>query len=112
MTSVTSILHRATGVALTAGLLLFTWWLVAAAIGPEAYSVFAGFAGSGLGMLILFGFTVAFYYHLSNGIRHLFWDAGFLFKLQNAYAAGYVVLFSTVILSTLTWAYIFTELKG
>ena len=103
MTSVTSILHRATGVALTAGLLMFAWWLVAAAIGPGPYDVFMNFAGSPLGKLLLFGFTLAFYYHLANGIRHLIWDTGLLFKIENAYRAGYIVLLFTAILTALTW---------
>ncbi|MEZ5814893.1 MAG: succinate dehydrogenase, cytochrome b556 subunit [Alphaproteobacteria bacterium] len=103
LTSFTSILHRATGVALTVGLLMFAWWLVAAAIGPGPYDVFMNFAGSAPGMLLLFGFTVAFYYHLANGIRHLIWDTGLLFKIENAYRAGYAVLLFTAVLTAITW---------
>ena len=103
MTSVTSILHRVTGVALTVGLTMFAWWLVAAAIGPEAYDTFMNFAGSTLGKLLLFGWTLAFYYHLANGIRHLIWDTGLLFKIENAYRAGYVVLLITALLTGMTW---------
>ena len=110
MTSMTSILHRATGYALAVGLVLFAWWLIAAAYGPEAYSVFTGFVGSDIGLLLLLGWTIAFYYHLANGIRHLFWDAGFLFKLRNAYAAGYFVLFFTVFATAVSWFCILTKL--
>ena len=108
MTSVTSILHRATGVALSYGLAVFTWWLVAASLGPEAYGVFTDFAGSKIGLLLMFGWTIAVYYHLANGIRHLIWDTGHLFKLKNAYAAGYFVLFFTVLASFGTWYCILT----
>lgn len=110
MTSVMSILHRATGAALSIGLIMFTWWLVAAAIGPEAYGVFADFAGSTIGLLMLFGWTAAFFYHLSNGIRHLIWDTGHLFKLKNAFAAGYFVLFTATALTGVTWYCILTML--
>ena len=103
MTSVLSILHRMTGVGLTVGLIMFAWWLVSAAIGPEAYGVFMNFAGSTLGLLLLFGWSIAFYYHLANGIRHLCWDSGKLFKLKNAYAAGYVVLLFTAAMTAITW---------
>lgn len=112
LTSVTSILHRATGVALAAGLVMFSWWLVAASIGPEAYGVFTGFAGSTAGKLLLFGWSLAFYYHLSNGIRHLIWDSGFLLKLKSAYAAGYFVLFMTVLLTGITWYCILIRAEG
>lgn len=103
MTSVTSILHRATGVGLTVGLIMFAWWLVAAAIGPEAYGTFMSFAGSTIGKVLLFGWTLAFYYHLANGIRHLTWDAGLLFKIENAYKAGYAVLLFTAVMTGVTW---------
>ena len=103
LTSVTSILHRASGAALSVGLLMFTWWLVAAATGPESYRIFTSFCGSLPGIALLFGWSLAFYYHLANGIRHLIWDSGFLFQLKNAYAAGYFVLVFTVVMTALTW---------
>lgn len=103
MTSVTSILHRATGLAMAYGLAVFAWWLVSASIGPEAYATFTGFVGSKLGLLMMFGWTIAFYYHLANGIRHLIWDAGFLFKIKNAYTAGYFVFLFTIALTGITW---------
>lgn len=64
------------GVGLYLGALLISVWLVAAATGPEAYAVVENLALTFLGQLVLFGFTVAVLYHLANGIRHLFWDAG------------------------------------
>ena len=38
LTMMMSIVHRATGVALYGGTVLLTWWLVAAASGPNAYA--------------------------------------------------------------------------
>ena len=76
ITSVLSISHRLTGVALAAGTLLLAAWIIAAAMGPAAHARVAGFAGSWLGQLMLFGWSVALFYHLLNGIRHLFWDTG------------------------------------
>lgn len=82
---------------------MLTWWLLAALYGPEAYAYFAEFCASPLGVLMLFGWSVSFYYHFANGIRHLFWDSGYLFKIQNAAAAGYFVLFLTALFTALTW---------
>lgn len=107
LTMVMSILHRATGVALLAGVVPFTWWLVAAATGPAAYEQFMAFCASPLGLLMLLGWMVAFYYHLANGVRHLIWDSGHLFKIKNAYAAGYFVLAVTALLSAMTWCYLY-----
>jgi len=103
MTSILSITHRATGVALMFGLLMLTWLLIAAASGENAYNLFMAFAGSPIGLLVLFGWTVSLYYHLCNGIRHLIWDTGRLFKMRNAESAGLVVLLATFILTVGTW---------
>lgn len=103
MTSVMSILHRATGVALVFGLFMVAWWLIAAASGEDAFNTAMEFSTSILGRLMLFGWTFAMFYHLCNGIRHLFWDFGYLFKLKNAFAAGYVVLFSASALTLAAW---------
>jgi succinate dehydrogenase / fumarate reductase cytochrome b subunit len=103
LTSVMSISHRATGVALAVGTLLLVWWIVAAAIGPDAFAQAQGFIGSWLGLLLLFGWSVSLFYHLGNGIRHLFWDAGYGFDIGNAYRSGWIVVAATVVLTALAW---------
>lgn len=104
LTSVLSILHRMTGVALAVGTLLLVWWLAAAAAGPAAFATAQGFIGSWLGLLLLFGWSVALFYHLCNGIRHLAWDAGYGFELPQVYASGRAVLIATGLLTLLAWA--------
>lgn len=98
-----SILHRMAGVALGFGSLLLVYWLAAAARGPAAFVQAQGFVGSWFGMLLLFGFSVALFYHLSNGIRHLFWDAGRGFELKTAYGSGLAVIAATAALTILAW---------
>lgn len=102
-TSLLSISHRASGLALVVGTLLLVWWLVAAAAGPSAFATAQGAIGSWLGQLVLFGWTVALYFHLCNGIRHLVWDAGYGFEIDNAYASAVAVGVATGVLSVLTW---------
>ncbi len=103
ITSLLSILHRMTGVGLGFGTLLLAWWLIAAALGPEAFEVAQGFVGSIIGRLVLFGFTVAFFYHLANGIRHLVWDAGYGFELSSLTRSGWLVVAATVLLTLIAW---------
>ena len=103
LTSIMSICHRATGIALAVGTLLLVWWVVAAASGPDSFATAHGFLGSWFGMLILFGFTFALMYHLCNGIRHLFWDAGYGFELETAYKSGWITLGAAVALTVLAW---------
>jgi succinate dehydrogenase / fumarate reductase cytochrome b subunit len=99
----TSILHRITGVGLAFGTLILAWWLVAASLGPEAYATFEGAAFHWFGRLVLFGFTVALVFHSLNGVRHLFWDMGFGFKMATANATGVVVYIVTLALTLLIW---------
>jgi succinate dehydrogenase cytochrome b subunit len=103
LTSVLSILHRATGVALSAGTILLVWWLVAAASGPEAYEGVQEFLGSWVGLLLLFGWTVSLFYHLCNGIRHLVWDTGHALDLGSTYLGGWVVVGATAALTLVAW---------
>jgi succinate dehydrogenase / fumarate reductase cytochrome b subunit len=98
-----SISHRITGVGLTLGTLLLTWWLAAAAYGPDAYAVFSDFIGSVLGLLILFGFSVALFFHLCNGIRHLLWDAGKNFSIADTKRSNTFVIAGTVVLTAVAW---------
>ena len=104
LTSVLSISHRITGVGLAAGTLLLTWWLLAAAAGPEAFATVQGFLGSWIGYVILFGFIYALMYHLCNGVRHLFWDAGRGFELPTVYKTGWAVVIGSAALTVIAWA--------
>jgi succinate dehydrogenase / fumarate reductase cytochrome b subunit len=103
LTSVMSILHRASGIALGVGAILLVWWLGAAADGPESYAGFQQFIGSWLGLLLLFGWSVALFYHLCNGIRHLWWDTGRGLDLPSVYAGGRIVLAGTAVLTVVAW---------
>jgi succinate dehydrogenase / fumarate reductase cytochrome b subunit len=103
LTSVTSILHRFTGIGLAVGLLYLVCWLTAAASGLDAFDRLQSFNGSPIGKILLLGWTVAFFYHLLNGIRHLAWDAGWGFDLPTAYKTGYAVVIGTAVLTIAAW---------
>ena len=102
-TMMLSITHRATGIALAAGALSLVCWLLAVASGPDAFGAVQGFIGSWLGRLLLFGWTWALLYHLCNGIRHLFWDAGLGFELPVARASGYAAAAASVAATLAVW---------
>jgi succinate dehydrogenase / fumarate reductase, cytochrome b subunit len=106
ITSALSILHRLTGIALAAGSILLAWWLVSVAAGGESFAWTHAFIASPVGLLLLFGWSIAFFYHLCNGVRHLAWDAGYGFELRSAYRSGYGVLAATVLLTLITWLYV------
>jgi succinate dehydrogenase / fumarate reductase, cytochrome b subunit len=99
ITMVASIAHRMTGLALAAGTLLLSWWLIAASSGPEAYSVFAKAAANPLGEIVLFGFLWSLAFHLLNGIRHLAWDVGYGFKVPTAKLTAVIVFAGSLLLA-------------
>ncbi|MGD9650446.1 MAG: succinate dehydrogenase, cytochrome b556 subunit [Dongiaceae bacterium] len=106
LTMVLSILHRATGIILAASTLLITAFLLMAAMGPDMFEMALAWATSPFGWLILFGWSLCLYYHLANGIRHLFWDMGLGFSIPATYKSGYAVVAFALIAQILTWAYI------
>ena len=103
LTSVLSISHRLTGVALAVGSPLLVYWLGAAAAGPPLYNPLHGFLGSWIGLALLFCWTYALFFHLCNGIRHLFWDAVYGFELGTIYASGWIVVGVSIILTMAGW---------
>lgn len=103
LTSVLSIIHRSTGVALSIGSPLLVYWLIMAAAGPQAYSTLHVLLASWLGLALLLGWTFSLFFHLCNGIRHLFWDAGYGFDLQTIYASGWTVVAVSIALTLIVW---------
>ena len=101
-----SILHRVTGVALIAGTIPLVAWLWAAAYDVVAYASISSFLGGGFGLTLLFGWSIAFYYHLGNGIRHLWWDIGRGFDLDSVNKTGMMVIIFTIVATAITWIYI------
>ncbi len=98
-----SILHRITGSALYVGTLLFVWWLVAAASGPEAFSYASAFFGSIFGRIILFGYTWALLHHMFGGIRHLIWDTGIGLSKETSTKLAQATLVASLALTLILW---------
>ena len=103
ITSVLSILHRITGVVLAIGAFGVAWWLLAVSASPERYAQFTDLAGSLPGNIVLAGFSYCLMYHLLNGIRHLFWDAGKGFEIKQFYASGWTVVVLSFVFTGLLW---------
>jgi len=98
-----SILHRMTGVALSIGLVALVVWLESIAAGGDSYSMVAGLMGTLPGKLLLLGWCLSFFFHLANGVRHLFWDVGLGFELRQANASAWFVVVATVVMTAVYW---------
>lgn len=103
LTAYLSVAHRATGVVNSAAIVLLVLLIASASGSEEAYSFMSAVANSWFGKLALFGFTVTLYYHMGNGIRHLFWDVGIGFELDSARKSGNLVLLFAAAMSVITW---------
>ncbi len=100
----TSILHRVSGVALYGGALILAGWAMALAAGPDVYGAYKALLGSPLGKVVMFALTLAIFYHLANGIRHLVWDAGKGFEIKTANATGVATFAFTIAATLAVWA--------
>ena len=96
-----SILHRVTGVGLSVGFAVWAAWLFGAMLGAEAYAGVIAMLGTVVGKVLLIGWSFAFFFHLSNGIRHLVWDMGRGFEIGQANASAWFVLLTSIVLTGL-----------
>jgi succinate dehydrogenase / fumarate reductase cytochrome b subunit len=104
---VSSILHRATGIALAVGSLLVVWGMGALASGEAAFDSFRACAASPIGLVFLIGWTWALFYHLCNGIRHLLQDAGAGYEIKQFVFSSWLSVVASLVLTALVWAYVF-----
>jgi len=116
ITMFTSILHRATGLALVVGAVLVAAWLLAigitaSGICPQAYTAFLVFARSPFGLLVWFGLSLAGFLHLTGGLRHLIWDMAIGFQLKSANALAWWGLIGGIVMTVVFWVVLFTTGK-
>lgn len=103
ITMALSILHRGTGLVNAVGFMLLAAWLVSAAAGEAEYGRFAALMSTLPGRLVLVAFSFSFFYHLANGVRHLFWDAGYGFEKAQANASAWFVIGLALAVTVLFW---------
>jgi len=103
ITMASSIAHRATGVGLYVGALIAAGWAIALASGPDGYAEFKALMGSPIGLIVMFGLTVCFFYHLANGVRHLVWDTGHGLDVRSANASAVAVFAFAAAATIVVW---------
>lgn len=108
LTSGLSILHRITGAYLYFGMITLSWAIFALVYFPNtledlSYCIYSNFIATFVFKIMLLSWTFALFYHLLNGIRHLFWDIGKGFSLEKTYSSGKLVIASAIILTSICW---------
>ena len=101
LTSILSIVHRASGLFLIAGTIAFSTWVVALSCGESIFVAYTGLLNSLPGQLFTLGCLFSFFYHLCNGVRHLLWDAGHGYQLRSVYLSGGLVVVVSVLMTVL-----------
>lgn len=104
-----SILHRATGIALSVGVLLLSIGIFALSHSPNAFDMFIYYLTSPFGYFVMIGSSWALFYHTLNGIRHLLWDIGLGFELETAAKTGHLfAMLGSVLCTAIFWFYVFS----
>ena len=103
LTAVFSIFHRLTGIFLTIGSFFLVFWFLSVLIGENFYNYFQIISSNFIFKVILFFWTLAFFYHLFNGIRYLFWSFSLGMDLKTVYLSGYIVSLLTIIATIIVW---------
>jgi len=103
VTSVMSIAHRITGIFLVVGVMMIALWIITLALGLEFFGLYQQWLTSAVGRFLLFSWSFSMFYHLFNGIRHLFWDAGWGYGLKHAYVTGWIVITASFVFTGFLW---------
>lgn len=103
LTAIISITHRATGVAITVGMLYLVYWLMGIASGPEQFAETQAFINSVPGRILLFFWSFALFFHFVHGIRHLVWDVGHTFDRDEMDRIAMIEIGAAVVLTLLVW---------
>ncbi len=106
LTAVLSVMHRMAGAFLSLGAIAFTIWLVLASGDKETYDAFASVWNSWYAKILLYGWIAALYFHLANGVRHLFWDVGYGFELKTVDRSAIFVILFTIFMTMTSWVLI------
>ena len=112
LTMMLSFVHRGTGIFLAISTPVLVYWLWAISAGVAPYEELQKCLSSIIGILALLAWTFSLFYHLCNGIRHLFWDVGQGYEIESLYASGKMVVAAAVILTIITAFLGFGQIGG
>lgn len=98
-----SIMHRLSGMVLYAGGVLLLLWLWGAAYDADLFACLHAMGTAWYGQLVLAGLSLVFFYHLANGLRHLWWDTGRGLDVPDANRTGWLVLLFAIAMTAYTW---------
>jgi succinate dehydrogenase / fumarate reductase cytochrome b subunit len=82
---------------------MIAFWVIGLALGQNVYASYQVWVGSLVGKLLFIAWSFSLFYHWTNGIRHLLWDAGWGYEIKRVYTTGWIVVSVSVVLTGLLW---------
>lgn len=106
ISSVLSIMHRITGVFLFIFIIALSWLMILMLSSSMGFALlewdFLSIVNSCFFKACLLGVLFCLYFHLFNGIRHLFWDIGLGFEISSMHKSGWFVMLCTLLMTAFT----------
>jgi len=99
ITSLLSISHRISGVALNFVLVMLVLGLLCITLGESYFELLISLITFFPIKIIIFLAILGFSYHFLNGIRHIIWDFGFLLGIRSSAIFGYFIIATSIISS-------------
>ena len=96
LSQIMSIMHRATAIGYSIGLLFVSLWLISFSFGPKYFQIFQQIFNNIFGELILFLISFCFIFYFIDEIRRLFWSLGFGVSLTMIKVTSYFVIFFSI----------------
>lgn len=106
ISSVLSIMHRITGVFLFIFILALSWLMIVILTNSMGFALLeldlVSMVNSLWFKLFLLCVLFCLYFHLLNGIRHLFWDIGLGFEIGTMHKSGWFIILFTMLMTAFT----------
>ena len=99
LSQIMSILHRATAIGFSFGILFISLWLLALSFGPSYYAIFQLVFFNFFGKIIIIIILFCFSFHFIDEIRKFFWAFGFGLEVKTIKVTSYFVIFCSLIIT-------------
>ncbi|PPR45048.1 MAG: hypothetical protein CFH18_00882 [Alphaproteobacteria bacterium MarineAlpha5_Bin8] len=96
LSQVMSILHRATAIGFSIGLLFISLWLVAFSLGQQYFNIFEIIFFNFFGKIIISIITFCFCFHFIDEFRKIFWSFGIGLDIKIIKVTSYFVILTSL----------------
>ena len=106
LSQIMSILHRASAIGLSFGILFVSFWLLSLGFGPKYYAIFGLIFFNFFGKIIITVISLCYTFHFIDEFRKLFWAIGVGLDIQTIKITSFFVIFLSLIISIFIFLYL------